>query len=688
MTSPANAPSLAAALSMPKKPRLSVVFATRNRRQMVQETIEAVRRECAGMPYEIVIVDGLSTDGTSEYLAAQPDVAHIREERLEGCCRAFDKGFRAARAELVFWINDDVALSPGCLARAVAFMDAPGNADVGIGALPLSTSAERLDVFVLNCCCYPPVPYADMGVIRRSTLKDVGYLTLAFKRFGWDPDLSLKVWVRGQRVAVVSGAEITHFFFDDNMRQSNEYLRDEDTRLMERLWDRRAPELARVAWTPEAVRQASPYLHPQHKTQLLTWLGRAAAAAAALDKLDDPAGYLETLYHEGLRFQRQGDLAEARKIYRVVERRADLNAGLCGWAHFKHGESLSGAAAKREFTRALERNPGIAKARLRLAPVDAPLRVALGGGLAGFVPLCFDLGNDDLWSYYFEARKADAIAITGDAALFDCPVTALLSNALRHLAPGGKLLVGPEGAREDELLAATEEDMRRFAETYRREFAHWRDALLVGWLLAKCPAGLNEREVEWPWVLEQLAALPGRGRLMDVGSYATPLPGQLKDLGFAVTALDINPPDLPDATGITVAVGDIRGTSFPAESFDVVTCVSTLEHIGVAQRYGQTEAEPGGDARAMAELRRLLRPGGVAVVTVPCGARDVLPVNKCYDETRLGLLFAGFEVTVAEFRLPDARGVWRAATAQEAGGLDWWLSPWYALGLFVLKKAV
>jgi Glycosyltransferases involved in cell wall biogenesis len=212
MTSPANASSKAAALSMPKKPRLSVVFATRNRRQMVQETIEAVRRECAGMPYEIVIVDGLSTDGTSEYLAAQPDVAHIREERLEGCCRAFDKGFRAARAELVFWINDDVALSPGCLARAVAFMDAPENADVGIGALPLSTSAERLDVFVFNCCGYPPVPYADMGVIRRGTLKDVGYLTLDFKRFGWDPDLSLKVWALGQRVAVVSGAEITHSF--------------------------------------------------------------------------------------------------------------------------------------------------------------------------------------------------------------------------------------------------------------------------------------------------------------------------------------------------------------------------------------------------------------------------------------------------------------------------------------------
>ncbi|OIO05537.1 MAG: hypothetical protein AUJ49_01160 [Desulfovibrionaceae bacterium CG1_02_65_16] len=668
------------------EPKLSIVFATRNRLRLLEETIAAVRGECAGISYEIVVVDGLSSDGSSEFLAAQPDVAHILEERLEGCCRAFDKGFRAARGELVCWINDDVALSPGCLARAVAYMDDPANAGVGIGALPLSTSAERQDVYVINCTGQPPVPYADMGVIRGEALRSVGYLTTAFRRFGWDPDLSLKVWAGGWRVGIVPGARVTHFFFDDDMRRTHEHLRDDDTHLLDARWEARMADLARQAWSPELVAGALPLLPPWNKAQVLAWLDRPGRAAAALNALDDPARALETLYNDALRLHREGDPATARKLYRVVERRADLSPGLCGWAHFKHGESLSGAAARREFARALAHNPGIAKARLRLAP--DPLRVVFGGAeLPGYTPLDFDLGDDELWGYYFDGRKAEAIAIVGAPALLDLPVQSVLANALRFLTPGSRLLVGPSGAGEGELHAAAPQDILRHARNYRGEFAHWRDALLVGWLLAKAPAGLNEREIEWPWVLERAAALPGRGRLLDVGSYATPLPGDLSALGFSTTALDINPPALPDPSGVEVVVGDIRGTLFDADSFDVITCVSTLEHIGVGLRYGETASDPDGDARAMDEIFRLLRPGGVAFVTVPCGAGDVLPVNKCYDSARLGALFAKFETASAEFRMAEPDGGWRAATAEEAGAAHWWLSPWYALGLFVLKKA-
>lgn len=670
-------------------PQISIVFATRNRLAMLRDTVDSIRRECGkSIPYEIVVVDGLSSDGTGEYLVAQPDVVHVREERLEGCCRAFDKGFRAARGNLVCWLNDDVALSAGCLDKAVQFMNDPGNSDVGIGAFPASTSSTELSTFVLNCCGYPPLPFADMGVIRRSTLEKVDYLNSRYKRFGWDPDLSLKVWAAGQRVAVVPGVEITHYFCDDIMRQTHEFLRDSDSRLLNELWDERRRELAPQVWSAEAVRQAWPYLHQQSKVWLLAYLGRPVEAASEMDGLQGGSELLNVLYEIALGYHRSGEVEEARKLYEVIELRHDLCPRLSGWAHFKHGESLEGDPAREHFLRALDCNPDIAKARLHLVPKAEPLRVVVGDGcLDGFEPLNFDLGNDELWSYYFDRRMADVFAVVGDAAQLDRPVDAVVANALRHLSSGGELLVGLGGATsQEELLPAKVDDIRRYAGIYRREFSYWRDALLVGWLLAKSPAGLNERDVEWPWVLGRAKALEGRGRLLDVGSYATILPGQLHALGYSVTALDLNLPELPDATGIEVVVGDIQGTDGVAESFDVITCVSTLEHIGVSHRYGQETACPDGDVKAMAEMLRLLRPGGRILLTVPCGVKDVLPINRCYNEARLGAIFAGADVVAAEFRVTDSSGVWHTATASEAGATDWLLSPWYALGLFELVK--
>jgi SAM-dependent methyltransferase len=54
---------------------------------------------------------------------------------------------------------------------------------------------------------------------------------------------------------------------------------------------------------------------------------------------------------------------------------------------------------------------------------------------------------------------------------------------------------------------------------------------------------------------------------------------------------------------------DLTDVSFPDESFDVVLCLHVLEHIE-------------DDRVAMRELRRILRPGGFAVVDVPLGESD------------------------------------------------------------------
>ena len=66
----------------------------------------------------------------------------------------------------------------------------------------------------------------------------------------------------------------------------------------------------------------------------------------------------------------------------------------------------------------------------------------------------------------------------------------------------------------------------------------------------------------------------------------------------------------------------VRPSPGPDGSFDLVLCVSTLEHVGRDNRvYGAAdEADPDGIADALEELRRVV--GGRLVVTVPCGTPE------------------------------------------------------------------
>ncbi|MCE9588242.1 MAG: class I SAM-dependent methyltransferase [Verrucomicrobia bacterium] len=72
---------------------------------------------------------------------------------------------------------------------------------------------------------------------------------------------------------------------------------------------------------------------------------------------------------------------------------------------------------------------------------------------------------------------------------------------------------------------------------------------------------------------------------------------------------------------------DARKTPFPKNSFDRISCVSTIEHIPEF-----------GDIESIREFERILKPGGRLVVTVPmtANARDEYKMNHVYERTADG----------------------------------------------------
>jgi SAM-dependent methyltransferase len=139
-------------------------------------------------------------------------------------------------------------------------------------------------------------------------------------------------------------------------------------------------------------------------------------------------------------------------------------------------------------------------------------------------------------------------------------------------------------------------------------------------------AGLDERVLEIPLALGT-ARLQEPGEVLDAGSALNlPLVRAIVRRPRArvthFTQSDAVEPRLPgDEDRYVRAFGDLRRLEFPDAAFDRVVCVSTLEHVGMDNdRYGAAaERAPDTATGAVAELVRVLAPGGELLISVPYG---------------------------------------------------------------------
>ena len=95
--------------------KLSIVIPVRNECQTVIPLIERVRAVDCGMPKELIVVDGASTDGTRQALEALPpsdDLVLVFEDAARGKGRAVRTGFERATGDIVMVQDADLELDP------------------------------------------------------------------------------------------------------------------------------------------------------------------------------------------------------------------------------------------------------------------------------------------------------------------------------------------------------------------------------------------------------------------------------------------------------------------------------------------------------------------------------------------------------------------------------------------------
>ena len=184
----------------------------------------------------------------------------------------------------------------------------------------------------------------------------------------------------------------------------------------------------------------------------------------------------------------------------------------------------------------------------------------------------------------------------------------------------------------------------------------------------QAPPATDERLVEVPWVLSRLRA----GRVLEIG-YAFAEPAYIAALVEAapgeLIGADLAETEVP---GFETVVADARALPFPDASFDQVLLVSTLEHIGADNEVYGVEAPSDATARseALRELRRVLRPSGSLLVTVPLGEPGDYGWFRQEDIRGWTRLFtgAGYFVEEQEAYELGAEG-WRAAPVFDPNGV-------------------
>ncbi len=209
--------------------------------------------------------------------------------------------------------------------------------------------------------------------------------------------------------------------------------------------------------------------------------------------------------------------------------------------------------------------------------------------------------------------------------------------------------------RRNELTSDVSSLLTRYDETIRR---------FVG---PNFPHPIRMRDWELARILESIRAVPMGSSVLDTGSFNTYLPLALAAAGYRVTASDLiwrrmvknlerrlglAPAKAHEApffawrrvyrrAGVPVRNLNLTRLACPDASFDCVVALSVIEHVAHVER-------------SLAEMYRVLAPGGRMLVTTDCAPEPSAYAGgvRYFSESELDALFAPFPDTSARNR-PD-----------------------------------
>lgn len=103
--------------------KLSVVTPSFNQARFIERTLESVEGQVTNFPFEHIVVDGGSADGTQTILEQNASRIRYVSEPDRGMPDAVNKGIAMARGGIIGWLNSDDLYLPGALQKVSDYFD-------------------------------------------------------------------------------------------------------------------------------------------------------------------------------------------------------------------------------------------------------------------------------------------------------------------------------------------------------------------------------------------------------------------------------------------------------------------------------------------------------------------------------------------------------------------------------------
>jgi len=254
-----------------RQPCTSIVVLTYNNLLLTRLCIEAVYRHTNELPFELIIVDNNSQDGTRAYLEGLreilPNLRVILNPRNEGFARANNRGILEARGDYIVLLNNDAIVCRAWLSRLLSYLEQ----DPLIGMIgPVTNCAGNEQMISARYSCLEELEcFAEQRlnafegqhfeietlamfcvVFRRRLIDEIGLLD---ERFGLgtfeDDDFCYRARLRGYKLMCAEDVFVHHFGRGTTRTwKDREYLRlfEHNRRLFEGKWG--------VRWRPARLR--------------------------------------------------------------------------------------------------------------------------------------------------------------------------------------------------------------------------------------------------------------------------------------------------------------------------------------------------------------------------------------------------------------------------------------------------
>jgi len=217
---------------------ISIVIGTFNRKKLLINCIESIRSNGITVPYEIIVIDGGSKDGTKAWLSKQQDIltiihhnrvnknGHLPMRRSWGYF--MNLGFKSAEGKYICMLSDDLYIHPDSIMSAYNFLEDDKDQALGACAFPFRDCFINEEFFVYKAS--EDKILVNHGMFRRELLANLGWIDEENYQFYLaDTDLSLKIWNRGYQIAVSYNSIAEHFRYDFDPKRAENLARSEES---------------------------------------------------------------------------------------------------------------------------------------------------------------------------------------------------------------------------------------------------------------------------------------------------------------------------------------------------------------------------------------------------------------------------------------------------------------------------